>query len=72
MLALEPDLSNRYNHGIVSAPHLAGGEAPRLQRPAWQPTPAQAQAARKQVGIGVVLLGLLVCACLALALGWRP
>ncbi len=68
---MEPDLSNRYNNGLVSPPRLAG-EAPRLQRPAWQPTAVEADTARKQVIFGVAVLGLLVCACLALALGWRP
>jgi hypothetical protein len=68
---LEPDLSNRYNDGLAPPPDLTG-EAPRLQRPIWQPTSAQAQDARKRVVIGITILALLACACLILALGWRP
>jgi hypothetical protein len=50
-------------------------EPARLQRPAWQPTPAQVQAARRQVGRSIAILALLVFGCLlllALASGWRP
>jgi hypothetical protein len=50
-------------------------EPARLQRPAWQPTPAQVEAARRQVGRSIAILGLLVFGCLfllALASGWRP
>jgi hypothetical protein len=68
------DLSERYNDGLVPSPELAA-EPVRLQRPAWQPTPAQVEAARKRLGLSLAILALLVCACLlvfALALGWRP
>jgi hypothetical protein len=71
---LEPDLSERYNDGLVPPPDLAG-EPARLQRPAWQPTSAQVEAARRQLGRGLVILALLIFACLvifALPLGWRP
>jgi hypothetical protein len=71
---LEPDLSERYNDGLVPPPELAD-EPARLQRPAWQPTPAQIEAARKQLGVSVAILVLLICGCstlFALALGWRP
>ena len=71
---MESDLSERYNDGLVPPPELAG-EPGRLQRPAWQPTPAQVEAARKQLGRNVAILALIICACLvvsALALGWRP
>jgi len=47
----------------------------RLQRPAWQPTPAQVEAAHKGLWISLAVLALLVCACLvifALLGGWRP
>lgn len=71
---MEPDLSERYNAGLVPPPELAG-ELPRLQRPAWQPTPFQVEAARQRLGLSLAVLAFLVCACLvlvALALGWRP
>ena len=71
MLDLEPDLSNRYNNGLMPPPNLAG-EALRLQRPAWQPTAIEADTAQKRVALGLVILTLLVFACLLLALGWRP
>lgn len=71
---MEPDLSERYNDGLVPPPELTG-ESPRLQRPAWQPTPAQVEAARGRLGLSLAVLAVLICACLvilALALGWRP
>jgi len=74
IFSLEPDFSERYNDGLVPPPELPE-EPGRLQRPAWQPTPAQVEAARKQVGLNLAILALLVCACLvvlALLLGWRP
>ena len=68
------DLSERYNDGLVPAPQLSD-DAPRLQRPAWQPTSAQVAQARARLGGSVMVLALLLCVCLfvfALALGWRP
>jgi hypothetical protein len=69
---LEPDLSERYNDGLVPPPELAG-EPPRLQRPAWQPTPAQVEAARKRLGLNIAILTFLTCLCLAVlaaSFGW--
>jgi hypothetical protein len=74
IFSLEPDFSERYNEGVVPPPELSV-EPGRLQRPAWQPTPAQVEAARKQLNLNLAILALLVCACivvLALLLGWRP
>ena len=74
IFSLEPDFTERYNEGLVPPPELLL-EPGRLQRPAWQPTPAQVEAARKQLGLNLAILGLLTCACLvvlALLLGWRP
>ena len=73
IFSLEPDFSERYNDGLVPPPELPV-EPGRLQRPAWQPTPAQVDAARKQLKLNLVILALLVGACivvLALLLGWR-
>ena len=75
MAFLEPDLSERYNDGLVPQPEVAGEPPARLQRPAWQPTAAQVEAAHAQTTRSIIILGLLVVACLlllALALGWRP
>jgi len=73
MIALEPELSDRYNNGIIPPPEQAAGEPLRLQRPAWQPTPIQAQIARKQLIISlVVLAALLACIGLLAVLGWIP
>ena len=75
MAFLEPDLSERYNDGLVPQPELAGEPPARLQRPAWQPTAAQVQAAHAQSKRSLIILALLAIACLvllALALGWRP
>jgi hypothetical protein len=85
---LEPDLSERYNEGIVPeqfgpsgrsslrADALSAGQPARLQRPAWQPGPAQVEAARKPGRkVKIAMLALLACACLfvfALTAGWRP
>ncbi len=71
---MESGLSERYNDGLVPPPELAE-EPDRLQRPTWQPTPAQVEAARKGLWVSLAILALLVCACLvifALLLGWRP
>jgi hypothetical protein len=71
---LEPDFSERYNDGLVPPPDLTG-ESPRLQRPAWQPTPAQVEAARGRLWLSLSILAMLICACLvvvALILGWKP
>jgi hypothetical protein len=68
------DLSERYNDGLVPPPELTA-EPARLQRPAWQPTPAQVEAARKRLGLSLAILTLLICACIvvfALVLGWKP
>ena len=70
----DPDLSERYNAGLVPPPQPAA-EPARLQRPAWQPTPAQVQAAHGQITWSIVIIALLIFACLAilaLAFGWRP
>ena len=67
---MESDLSERYNDGLVPPPDLAG-EPARLQRPSWQPTPAQVEAARRLLARNLIILTLLLCG-LALALGWRP
>jgi len=75
MAFLEPDLSERYNDGLVPQPIQAGEQPARLQRPAWQPTPAQVAAAHAQATRSIIILALLAVACLvlfALALGWRP
>ena len=72
MIDLEPELSDRYNNGIIPPPEQMAGEQLRLQRPAWQPTPIQTQTARKQLAISLALLALLACACLLVALAWRP
>jgi hypothetical protein len=72
---LEPDLSERYNDGLVPQPKVAGEPPARLQRPAWQPTAAQVEAAHAQSTRSIIILVLLAVACLvllALALGWRP
>ena len=74
MAFLEPDLSERYNDGLVPQPELAGEPPARLQRPAWQPTAVQVEAAHAQ-STRSIILALLVGACLVLfvlALGWRP
>jgi hypothetical protein len=74
IILLKPDLSERYNDGLVPAPD-APGEPHRLRPPAWKPTPARVDLARKRLGLNLSILALLVCACLlifALALGWRP
>jgi len=73
MIDLEPELSDRYNNGIIPPPEQLAGEQLRLPRPAWQPTPIQAQIARKQLTIILVFLAvLLACACLLVVLAWRP
>jgi hypothetical protein len=69
---LEPELSDRYNNGIIPPPEQMAGEQLRLQRPVWKPTPIQVQIARKQLTIILALLALLACACLLVALVWRP
>ena len=71
---MNSDLSERYNDGLVPQPEL-GGEPARLQRPPWQPTPAQVEDARKGLWVSLAVLALLVCACLvifALLNRWRP
>jgi hypothetical protein len=68
MFSLEPDLSQHFNYGIVPPPDL-DWDPPRLQRPAWQPTAAQARTARWQVALGIVVLALLAFALLLLAFG---
>ena len=68
MSSLEPDLSQHFNYGIVPPPDL-DWDPPRLQRPEWQPTPAQARTARWQVILCMVVLALLAFACLILVFG---
>ena len=67
---MEPDLSNYFNHGLVSPP-IFDWEPPRLRQPAWQPSREQAKAARWQLIIGSALLALLAFAFLFLALTGR-
>lgn len=66
---MEPDLSQDFNYGIVPPPDLEW-DAPRLQKPAWQPTPEQAGTARKQVLWVFAGLALVAVVCLVLALIW--
>ncbi len=67
---MEPDLSNYFNHGLVPPP-IFDWEPPRLRKPAWQPTRAQADAARWQLMIGSILLAVLTFVFLFLALSGR-
>jgi hypothetical protein len=72
---LEPDLSERFNDGVVPAPELEVVEPARLQPPDWQPTASQLETARKQYSRNILLLIVLVGVVLlliALAFGWRP
>lgn len=73
-IPLDPELSDRYNDGVVPPPHLAG-EPVRLPRPDWQPTAVQVQAARRELLRNSILLVLVILACVvvfALLSGWRP
>jgi hypothetical protein len=68
----EPDLSDRYNDGLVPPPQLTG-EPARLPRPAWQPTPAQVDFARQRLTLNIIILVMVTCLCLAAlasSLGW--
>lgn len=57
---MEPDLTERYNDGLVPAPRLEA-EPRRLRPPAWMPTPAQAQFARRNMKRNLlVITGILI------------
>ncbi|GAB4489899.1 MAG: hypothetical protein Fur0016_07040 [Anaerolineales bacterium] len=57
---MQPDLTERYNDGVVPAPRLEA-EPRRLRPPAWMPTPAQAQFARRTLKRNLlVITGILI------------
>jgi hypothetical protein len=65
---MAPDLSDRYNDGIVPQPSLSI-DIPRLPRPAHRPTPAQVAQARIQFWLAIITLVALGLISLLL-IGW--
>lgn len=57
---MQPDLTERYNDGVVPAPRLEA-ELRRLRPPAWMPTPTQAQFARRNLKRNLLVIsGILI------------
>ncbi len=63
---MQPDLTERYNDGVVPTPRLEA-EPRRLRPPAWMPTPAQAYLARHSMKRNLLLLAFILLLFGALA-----
>jgi hypothetical protein len=68
---MSPNLSERYNDGVVPRPDLSA-DVPPLHRPTHRLTLEQETHARSQMVVAIIVLLVLILACLFLAVWLVP